>query len=107
MQNFFPKTIDNKKFLWYNVITVRDKRGAKTMATVICYKQHEPTVYNRGTKYEKACDTFLAYYTYKTVAEAQKEVDEINANKPEKLFNGELAKCDERVYFVSEQEEMY
>lgn len=77
------------------------------MSTVICYKTKNPEIFNKGTKYEKICDTFLAYYTYKSVEEAQKEVDEINKTKPEKLWNGELAKCDERTYFVSEQEEMY
>ena len=34
----------------------------------------------------------------------KKEVDEINTTKPKKLWNGELAKCDERIYFVDEQE---
>lgn len=77
------------------------------MATVICYKTNKPMICNKGTKYESSHDTFLAYYTYKSVEEAQKEVDEINKTKPEKLWNGELAKCDERTYFVSEQEEMY
>ena len=52
-------------------------------------------------------DTFLAYYTYKTVEEAQKEVDFINTTKPERLsIDGSLAHCDERTYFVSQQEEM-
>ena len=64
--------------------------------TTICYKTSKPIVHN--------VDTFLAYYTYKTREEAQKEVDEINTTKPEKLWNGELAKCDERTYFVDEQE---
>ena len=64
--------------------------------TTICYKTSKPIVHNT--------DTFLAYYTYKTREEAQKEVDEINTTKPEKLWNGELAKCDERTYFVDEQE---
>ena len=70
----------------------------------ICYKTSKPIVYNAGTKYESIINTFLAYYTYKTREEAQKEVDEINTTKPEKLWNGELAKCDERIYFVDEQE---
>lgn len=77
------------------------------MATVICYKTNKPTIYNKGTVYETSCDTFIAYYTFKTVDEAQKEVDEINRTKPERLWNGELARCDERTYFVSEQVEMY
>ena len=64
--------------------------------TTICYKTSNPIVYN--------ADTFLAYYTCKTREEVQKEVDEINTTKPKKLWNGELAKCDERIYFVDEQE---
>lgn len=79
----------------------------KNLRTVVCYKQHVPTIYNQGTQWEKSCDTFLAYYTYKTVAEAQTEVDRINTEKPERLFNGELALCNDRTYFISEQEEMY
>lgn len=78
----------------------------KKMVT-ICYKQHQPTIYNKGTKYEKQEDTFLAYYTYKTREEAQIEVDRINTLKPNKLFNGNEAKCNERTYFVDEQEMMY
>ena len=64
--------------------------------TTICYKTSKPIVYNT--------DTFLDNYTYTTREEAQKEVDEINITKPKKLWNGELAKCDERTYFVDEQE---
>lgn len=75
--------------------------------TVICYKTKKPEVYNAGTPYETREDTFLAYYTYKSKEEAQKECDDINTNKPQYLFNGQLADCDNRTYFVSEQEEMY
>lgn len=76
--------------------------------TVICYKAKTPVIYNKGTKYEKREDTFLSYYTYKTVEEAQREVEALNANKPAKLWNGERidwTKIDS--FFVSEQEEMY
>lgn len=79
----------------------------KNLSTVICYKQHIPTVYNKGTQWEKSEDTFLAYYYRGTKEQAQAEVDRINTEKPEKLFNGELAKCNDRTYFVKEQEEMY
>ena len=41
--------------------------------TVICYKTKVPTIYNAGTKYQSQCDTFLAYYTYKAVAEAARK----------------------------------
>lgn len=72
--------------------------------TNICYKTNTPVVYNKGTVYEKSCDTFLAYMTYKSIEEAQTEVDKINTEKPDKLFNGEAAKCDERTYFVETPE---
>lgn len=39
------------------------------MMTVICYET-------------KKGDTYLAYYTYKTKEEAQKEADELNTTKP-------------------------
>lgn len=76
--------------------------------TVICYTTKEPVYYNKGTKYETIENTFLAYYTYKTVEEAQREVDTLNATHPAKLWNGERidwTKIDS--FFVSEQEEMY
>lgn len=65
------------------------------MATVVCYKDN------------KTGEEYLSYYTYKSPKEAQEEVDKINEEKPEKLWNGEPALCDERTYFVDEQEEMY
>lgn len=77
-------------------------------STVICYKMKEPVVYNKGTKYETSRDTFLAYYTYKSVAEAQKEVDEINSTHPAEQWNKTKIDWDKvDYYFVSEQEEMY
>ena len=77
------------------------------MSTVICYKMKEPVYYNKGTKYETTCDTFLAYYTYKNVEEAQVEVDELNNEKPTKLWNGEPINWDEiDFFFVDEQEEI-
>ena len=76
--------------------------------TVICYKTTEPTYYNKGTENEKACDTFLAYYTYKTIEEAQAECDKLNAEHPEKLWNGERINWAKVAYFfINEQEEMH
>ena len=78
------------------------------MSTVICYKMKEPVCYNKGTKWEKTHDEFLAYYTYKNVEEAKKEVEEINRTKPAKLWNGAPVDWEKVAYFfVSEQEEMY
>lgn len=49
--------------------------------------------------------TYLAYISYDTLENLQKEAEKINTTKPEKLWNGELAYCDERTYFADEQEE--
>lgn len=76
--------------------------------TVVCYKTKTPVYYNKGTKYESTCDTFLSYYAGKSREAAQKDVDEINRTKPEKLWNGEKidwTKVDH--FFVDDQEEMY
>ena len=75
----------------------------KELMTVICYKLKEgcykPTLTWEGT--------YLAYYSHKTVEEAQKEADELNATKPEKLWNDvpiDWNKVDH--FFVSQQEPM-
>lgn len=65
------------------------------LETTICYK----TV--KG-------DTYLAYYTYKTEQQAQAEVDNLNTNRPAKLWNGEHIDWTNVVeFFVYTQEEMY
>lgn len=62
------------------------------MMMVICYET-------------KKGGTYLAYYTYKTKEEAQKEADELNTTK---LWNGvAIDWSDVDHYFVDEQEEMY
>ena len=77
------------------------------MMTVICYKTIEAVYYNKGTEYEKRCDTFLAYYTGKTVEEAQKECDRLNKEHPEKMPTKEPINWQKIAYFfVNEQEEM-
>ena len=76
--------------------------------TVICYRTINPVYYNKGTKWETSCDHFLAYYTYKTVEEAKREVKEMNKNHSAK--DGIGLPIDWTVvkeFFVSEQEEMY
>lgn len=77
------------------------------ISTVVCYKTKKPVYYNKGTKWEKTCSDFLAYYTFKSVADAEIEVAEINATRPEKLWNGEPINWEEIDHFyVSQQEEM-
>jgi len=78
------------------------------MSTVVCYKTKTPVYYNKGTQWEKTHDVFLAYYTFKSVEEAQKEVDELNATKPAKLWNDAPIDWDDVAYFfVQQQGEMY
>lgn len=78
-------------------------KQSKTRVAV-CYKQDVPTVYNEGTKWETSCSEFVAYYSHKKLEDAQKECDQINEEKPEKLFNGQFARCDSRTYFAVEHE---
>jgi hypothetical protein len=74
-----------------------NEREDKTMSTVICYRLHEPVIYNKGTKYEKVHYTFLhCYVSGKNAREnAQAECDELNKT------------ATDRVYYVSEQKDMY
>lgn len=75
------------------------------MMTTICYRTIEPTIYNKGTEYEKSNDTFLAYYTYKSIEEATTEVETLNATKPSTLFNGQKIDWNTvKEFFVEEQE---
>jgi len=77
------------------------------MMNTICYKTTEPTYYNKGTKWEKTCDTFLAYYTYKNDEDAAAEVNRLNETRPEVLPTGAPAPKNVAYYFVNKQEEMY
>ena len=75
------------------------------MMTTICYRTIEPTIYNKGTEYEKSNDTFLAYYTYKSIEEVTAEVETLNTTKPSTLFNGQKIDWNEvKEFFVDEQE---
>ena len=75
------------------------------MMTTICYRTIEPTIYNKGTEYEKSNDTFLAYYTCKSIEEATTEVEMLNTAKPSTLFNGQKIDWNEvKEFFVDEQE---
>ena len=76
------------------------------MAMTICYKTKTPMIVNEGTQWEKRLDTFLAYYYRGTREQAEAEANRLNTEKPEKLFNGLPADCENRIYFAHEQEEM-
>lgn len=57
----------------------------------ICYTLNTPIIYNKGTKYEKACDTFLDRYIGETDEEIAAIIHEMNR------------KAIDRVYFMGEQ----
>lgn len=68
------------------------------MRTVICYKTNTQLY---------GVDEFLAYYTYKNIDEAKKEVEEINKNHPATLWNGQKIDWDNvKFFFVDRQELM-
>lgn len=77
------------------------------MMTTINYKTTEPTVYNKGTEWEKTCDTFLAYYTCKTIEEAKVDVDEMNRTHPTHAGNGEPIDWNKVAYFFVDEQEMF
>lgn len=58
---------------------------------VICYKVKTPVVYNKGTQWEKTCDTFLACYGYRDPEENKRYVNVLNTDDEVK---GML--CDEQ-----------
>lgn len=63
----------------------------------VCYKTKVPTVYNKGTKWESQCDTFLQCELHGfTRGQAAAKVKEMNENKPENV----------EYYFLHEQPAM-
>lgn len=75
--------------------------------TIVCYKTIKPVVYNEGTKYETTCNTFLCYYTNKTIEEAQKDCDKMNAEKPLYIWNGKKIDWDKVAYFYADEQEPF
>lgn len=64
------------------------------MIRAMCYK-------------ETTGETYLAYISNAPLAKVQQDADRLNQEKPEKLWNGMPALCDERFYYAQEQEEFY
>jgi hypothetical protein len=107
VQNFIKKTIDNRAKKVYNVVRKKERedKKMKNLQTVICYKLKEGC-YKPYTSYNGTWEgTYLAYYSHKTVEEAQKEVDEINATKPEKLWNDQPINWEKVDHFFVKQQE--
>ncbi len=81
--------------------------NTKNFVNCVCYKLETPMVTNKGTKWEKSCDTFLSYLSYKSYAETVAEVEAINSGKVAKLFNGQPSQIENRKYYVEVQEDKY
>lgn len=77
------------------------------MMTTINYVTKEPTIYNKGSKWEASCDTFLAYYTYKTIEEAKAEVEEMNRTHPTYAGNGEPINWEKIDHFFIDEQDMF
>lgn len=79
------------------------------MALAICYKTKNPVVYNKGTKWEKTCDKFLARYFENDMEKAQMEINRLNTEKPDRVCKAGMMIDWEKVdyFFINEQEEMY
>lgn len=72
---------------------------------VICYKLNTPVVYNKGTKYETSCDTFLLCYAPHDETARNEMVDRLNALEVgEYIDKYQHDKKVDGVYFVSYQE---
>lgn len=72
---------------------------------VICYKATKPTIYNKGTKWEKVCDTFLLCQCGDKEY-AEKSLIELENNR-EKIAKYGVKPSDVAYLFISYQEEMY
>lgn len=71
--------------------------------TAVCYKMKMPVHYNNNT----VCDTFLSYYTFKSIEEAQKDCEALNHIKPSTLWNGNKIDWEKIAYFfATEQDKM-
>lgn len=80
----------------------------ETLYNTICYKTKVPTIYNKGTEWEKSCDTFLLCYFYGTDEEVQAEIDRLNAEKPNTTTGGVMIDWTNIDHlFLHRQGEMY
>lgn len=78
------------------------------MANALCYKTKNPVVYNKGTKWEKQDDEFLAMYVSYNDIKAQAIANDLNKNKPAMLPNGRPIDWNEIDYFfINKQDEMW
>ena len=78
------------------------------LVNAICYKVKKPVVYNKGTVWEKSCDTFLACYGG-SAEYTQRKVNKLNSNifaKAQFCAEHRLVASDIDYFFVNQQEEI-
>lgn len=74
----------------------------------LCYETKVPTIYNKGTKFESQCNTFLlCYLNGYNDEQAQQVCDELNEKRPNKWHGIEIDWSNIDHLFVNKQEEMY
>lgn len=79
------------------------------MINVVCYKTKKPTIYNKGTKYEKQCDEFLACYG---CADDEKQVALIDRLNTDEVARAEFCEkyrldLDTIDYFFTNKQEPF
>ena len=70
---------------------------------VTCYKTKQPIIYNKGTKYEKTCDEFLACY-----GGTPEYINKLNTDPQAKAQFCQVHRLNENNishFFINEQEE--
>lgn len=83
-----------KTFTFGNVTITKEVIRHTTFLPALCYRK-------KATG-ETCLATFMLSFE-----NAVKTAEDYNTNKPERIWNGELAKCDEREYFADMVEDMY
>ena len=77
----------------------------------ICYKLKTPCIYNKGTKYESKCDTFLACYGYDDDIRNDAYIAKLNmqgsAERKEFFRNHYDIKEEEVAYFYTHKQEEF
>lgn len=77
------------------------------LINTICYKVKNPIVFNKGTIYEKSCNTFLACYGEQTLDATLRKVEKLNNNifaKAQFCAEHTLIAKDIDYFFVNTQE---
>ena len=83
-----------RTFTYGNVTVTKEVSRDTVLLPVLCYRV------------KATGEEFLAGYML-SFEQAVKLAEDYNTNKPERIWNDQPAKCDEREYFADVQPEMY